>query len=85
MYELTSRIYLPPGGLVTFPLTPAAGVSRSLLEALAVVEAHFRETKITSHTQTLRMRETSTTFFVGVDKIVPHRDSSTDIAIVGYF
>lgn len=85
MYGLTSRIYLPPGGLATFPLTPPAGFSRSLLEAVAVLEAHFRETKITSHTQTLRMREASTTFFVGVDKIIPHRDSSIDIAIVGYF
>lgn len=79
------RIYLPPSGLVTFPLTLAAGFSRSLLEALAVLEAHFRETKVTSHTQTLKMRETSTTFFVGIDKIAPHRDSGTDIAIVGHF
>jgi hypothetical protein len=32
LYVLISLIYLPPGGLVTFPLTAAVGFSRSLLE-----------------------------------------------------
>ena len=82
LYVLISLIYLPPGGLVTFPLTAAVGFSRSLLEALA---AHLRETKITSQTQILRMREASTTFFVGVDKIVPHRDSAIDMVVASYF
>jgi hypothetical protein len=67
---------------VTFPLTPEAGFSRSLLEPLAV---HLRETKIISHTQILRMREASTTFLVGVDKIVSHKDSGIDMVMVSYF
>lgn len=63
---------------MTFPLT---GFSRSLLEALVALEAHFRERKIISHIQTPRMRNISTTFFVGVDNIVPRRDSSTDMVM----
>lgn len=82
LHARTSRIYLPPGGLVTFPLTPAEGFSRSLLEALAV---HLREIKITSQAQILRMRETYTTFFVGVDRIVPHRGSGIDMVMASYF
>lgn len=63
---------------MTFPRT---GFSRSPFEALVVLETHFRETTIINHIQTAKMIKISTACFVGMDNIVPHRDSSTDMVM----
>jgi hypothetical protein len=75
-------MYLPPGGLVTFPLIPA-GFCKSGLEALAfLLEVHFRDMVTNNHAQKLRTRKAPTASFVGMlNCIVPCRDSSVDMII----
>ena len=78
-------MYLPPGGLVTFTLTPTAGFSGSGLEALAVVpEIHFLVTNTTRQAHKFRARKAPMRSFGILDIIVPLRDSSANMILAIY-